>query len=59
MPPCAACIAVHFVGRLADSGDVFMDTRLEGNRQPQIVVAGRSELRAPAGKLHGARGQRL
>lgn len=36
--------AVHFVGRLAESGEIFMDTRLESQtEEPQVVVAGRRE----------------
>lgn len=41
-PP--ALLAVHYVGRLADSGEVFMDTRMESQtEEPEEVVAGRGE----------------
>lgn len=42
--PCcpSPAAAVHFVGRLAETGDVFMDTRQESQtEEPQVVVAGR------------------
>lgn len=38
--------AVHYVGRLADSGELFMDTRRESQaEEPEVVVAGRGERR--------------
>ena len=42
-PPPAA---VHFVGRLAEGGEVFMDTRSEsGTEEPVTRVAGRGDCR--------------
>ncbi|KAL4443626.1 hypothetical protein ABPG75_011363 [Micractinium tetrahymenae] len=42
VPPKHARCLVHFVGRLAETGEVFMDTRLESQtEEPQVVVAGR------------------
>jgi len=43
-PPLAAPSAVHYVGRLAANGEVFMDTRQESQtEEPEEVVAGRGE----------------
>ena len=43
-PPLPAPFAVHYVGRLAANGEVFMDTRQESQtEEPEEVVAGRGE----------------
>jgi hypothetical protein len=40
--------AVHFVGRLAETGEVFMNTREESESQePETLVAGRGEHTCP------------
>jgi hypothetical protein len=45
---------VHYVGYLAASGDVFMDTRSDGNRsEPIILVAGRGGHNDFTGALRG------
>lgn len=42
--PRPAC-AVHYVGQIAETGEVFMDTREESQSgEPQQLVAGRGEL---------------
>lgn len=41
-------LAVHYVGRLASTGEVFMDTREESQtEEPEEVVAGRGEWSDP------------
>lgn len=44
--------AVHYVGYLASSGEVFMDTRKESqNEEPTTLVAGRGECRHDAHRV--------
>lgn len=42
VPPKHSRCLVHYVGRLADSGEMFMDTRSESQtEEPAVVIAGR------------------
>ena len=41
---------MHYVGRLAESGEVFIDTRQESpTQEPEELVAGRGECALPGG----------
>lgn len=49
MPPLplspSPALPVHYVGRLAESGEIFMDTRKESqSEEPEEIVAGRGAL---------------
>ena len=42
--------AVHYIGRIAETGEVFMDTRQESpTQEPQEIVSGRGEFAGRAG----------
>lgn len=44
-PPLHSRCFVHYVGRIVDSGDEFMNTEKEnGSGQPATIVAGRGKL---------------
>jgi hypothetical protein len=42
--------AVHYIGRIAETGEVFMDTKQESpTQEPQEIVSGRGEFAERAG----------
>ena len=51
-PPLHARCVVHYVGRLADDGNEFMDTKKENAAgEPAIIVAGRGKVQLSALQL--------
>ena len=55
-PPAAHLLPVHYVGRLAESGQVFMDTRKESQgEEPAVLVAGRGATGWQQGEEAGGR----